>query len=164
MNKKIFFTVLMIFISLIAFCSYSFAATNMMNNARNAVMDAGNAIGDTIVEAKNAVVDGARGLTNGATTLGNDAMNGVKNMGNDAVNGERNIEDNAVDTMNTTGGIFDNNNDNYTATRTATTNNGFLGMSDTTWTWLILGIVGIAIVALVWYYGAQYEHRNYNND
>ncbi len=28
-------------------------------------------------------------------------------------------------------------------------------MNGTTWIWLILGIAGIAIIAMVWYYSAQ---------
>ena len=52
------------------------------------------------------------------------------------------------------------NNSNYTATRTATTNQTFMGMSSTAWTWLIIGIAGIAIVALVWYYGSQIRTSN----
>ncbi|MBR6505146.1 MAG: hypothetical protein IKT41_05550, partial [Clostridia bacterium] len=44
-----------------------------------------------------------------------------------------------------------NNNGNYTATRTAT----FMGMDGNTWTWFIIGLVGIAIVALVWAYYTQ---------
>lgn len=150
MNKKIFITMLMFSILLLTFCSYSFANTNTMNNAKNSVMNAGNSIGNAVLNAGNAVVDGAKDLTNGAATVGNDAVNGMERMGNDA--------------SNTVGTTMDNNNGNYTAARASTTNTNFLGISSFAWTWLILGIVGIAIVALVWYYGAQYEHRNYNND
>ena len=57
--------------------------------------------------------------------------------------------------------VSDNdNNGSYTATRTATATNGtLLGMNSTAWTWLILGIATIAIVALVWYYGKQYDNN-----
>ena len=47
------------------------------------------------------------------------------------------------------------NSNTYIATRTSTTDSRFMGMNATAWTWLILGIAGIAIVALVWYYGSQ---------
>ena len=33
------------------------------------------------------------------------------------------------------------------------------GMSNTAWIWLILGITGIGIVALTWYYVAQDNNR-----
>lgn len=154
MNKKIFITMLMFSILLLAFCSCSFANTNTMNNAKDSVMNAGNAIGNAAINVKDAVVDGAKDIANGAATVGNDAINGAQNIGN----GARNAVDSTLNT----------NDSNYTATRTtartATATNNFLGMSNAAWTWLILGIVGIAIVGLVWYYGAQYEHRDYDNN
>ena len=83
-------------------------------------------------------------LLSGAATLGNDAMNTTENV------------------MNTT--TQDTTNTDYTATRTATGNTGLFGMTNSLSTWLILGAVTAVIIGLVWYYGAQYEHRNYNND
>jgi len=71
--------------------------------------------------------------------------------------------------MNTTENVMntttqDTTNTDYTATRTATNDDtGLFGMSTTSSTWLILGIVGAVILGLVWYYGSQYESRNYNN-
>lgn len=153
MNKKIFLTLLIFSLLSIVFCAYSFANNDTMNNARNAVMHAGNSIGNVVSGATNTVVDGTKNLGNGITNVTNSLSNANGDIKNDATN-----------TLSTNGGMLGTSNDNYTATRTATNNNNFLGMSDTTWTWLILGIVGVAIVGLVWYYGAQYEHRNYNND
>ena len=148
MSKKIVFTLLLISL-LILNIYYSFAATGIGNTLK----DAGNTAGNAISGATGAIVDGTRDLTNGATNMMNDMTNANGDMENDATN-----------TLGTTDDMFDNTEGNYTATRTATDNNNLLGMSDTTWTWLILGIVGAVIVALVWYYGTQYEHRNYNND
>ena len=61
---------------------------------------------------------------------------------------------------NTISGAFTDNNDysSYTATRTATTtNNNFLGMDPNMLTWLIMAIVGAAIIGLVWYYAKEHE-------
>ena len=149
MNKKIFFTLILTTLFVITICSYSFANTNAGNKLINAGKSVENAVGDTA----GAVVDGARELTNGAGNM----MNNITNA-----NGDK--ENDTTNTLATNDGIFGMRNNDYTATRTATGNNNLLGMSDTTWTWMILGIVGAIIVALVWYYGAQYEHRNYNND
>ena len=149
MNKKIFLTLILTALFVITICSYSFATTNAGNKLMNAGKSAGNAVGDTA----GAVMEGARDLTNSASNKMNNMTNANGDMENDATN-----------TLATTDGMFGIGNSNYTATRTATGNNNLLGMSDTTWTWMILGIVGAIIVALVWYYGAQYEHRNYNND
>lgn len=153
MNKKIFITILMFSIISLSFCSYSFAENGAMNNAKDAVMNTGNSIGNAVAGATNAVVDGARDLGNTAASAGNSIMN---------ANGD--TESDATNTLDNNGGMLDNTDGNYTATRTSTNNDNLLGLSDNTWTWLILGIVGLAIVGLVWYYGAQYEHRNYTND
>lgn len=153
MNKKIFITMFLFSVILLAFCSYSFAENGTMNNARNAVMSTGNAVGNVVSGAANAVADGAKDLTNGAAAVGNNMTNANGDTENDATN-----------TLDTNNGMFGTTDGNYTAERTATTNNNLFGMSDTTWTWLIMGIVGLTIVGLVWYYGKQYEHRNYSND
>ena len=149
MNKKIFFTLILAVFFLISICSYSLANTNAGNKLMNAGKSVGNAIGDTA----GAIKDGARDLTNGA----NNMMNNMTNA-----NGDR--ESDATNTIGTTDGMFNTGNGDYTATRTTTGTNNLLGMSDNTWTWLIVGIVGAVIVGLVWYYGSQFEHRNYNND
>ena len=146
MNKKIFFTLLLTLLFIITVCSCSFANTNAGNKLMNAGKSVGNAVGDTA----GAIVDGAKDLTRGASNM--------------ITNAKGDIENDATNTLATTDGIFGMDDDNYTATRTSTANNNLLGMSDTTWTWMILGIVGAIIIALVWYYSSQYEHRNYNND
>lgn len=151
MKKKFLFLTLFAFL-LISLCSYSFAATNMMNSAKNTVMNAGNAISNAATSTMNAIGNGARDIVNGTETLGNDAINSAEKMDSDAMGNF----DNAVSTLGT-------DSSDYIAERTASTSN-LLGFSNTTWTWLILGVVGIAIVALVWYYGAQYDHRDYSND
>ena len=153
MSKRMFSTILIVTLFIISLCSYSFAASDTMNQAKDAVMNAGNSIGSAAVTAKNAVVDGAKDITNGASTVGKDAVNTTEDAGRDGMN-----------VLGDTASVLDDGDRDYTATRTATGDSNLLGMSTTTWTWLILGIVGIIIVALVWYYGSQYEHRNYNND
>ena len=146
MNKKFLSILFISSLFLMLSCSCSLAATT----AGNAVMDAGNAVGNVVTGTANTAADGARSLGNGVSTMWNDLTNANGDMENDATN-----------TM--AGSILRNNDDgNYTATRTGA-NANMLGMSDTTWTWLILGIVGLAIIGLVWYYGAQYEHRSYND-
>ena len=140
MKNKILISTLMLLLCALFLCSYSFA-TNMMQSAKNTVTNAG----DAIKNAGNSLVNGTKKLTNDAANLGNDMMGGMS----ETTDG----------TINTT----DNGATSYTATRTAT-NTGLFGMSNTMSTWLILGVVGAIIVGLIWYYGAQYEHRDYNND
>ena len=145
MKNKILISTLMLLLCAAFLCSYSFA-NNMLQSAGNTVMNAGNAIGNVAGQAGNTLVNGTRSLANGAANLGDDMMGGIDGMTDDAAT------------------TYDTTNDDYTAQRTATANTGLFGMSDTMSTWLILGIVGAIIVGLIWYYGAQYEHRNYNND
>lgn len=148
MKSKFLISTLLLLAFAIILCSQVFA-DNMMQSAGNAMKNAGNAIGNAAAQTGNTIVNGTRNLINGATDMGDDAMN---------------TEENMTDDNNTTSAIYDTNNDDYTAQRTAAGNTGLFGMSDTMSTWLILGIVGAIIVGLIWYYGAQYEHRNYNND
>ena len=140
MKKKLFVSFIITYLLFALLLSYTFA-TEMMNNAKNTMMNASNSAGNVLVSGKDAIVGAAQ-----------DAGNGIKNMVNEATDNN----DSAVSTM--------NSNDNYSATRTSTTqNNNLLGFSSETWTWLILGAVALIIVALVWYYSAQYEHKDYNN-
>lgn len=148
MSKKIFFTLLLISLLIISH-HFSFATTNISND----LMSAGKNVGDAVKDTADAAMNGARDLANGTSNMMNDIAN---------ANGDK--ESDATNTLNTNDGIFSNIDGDYSAMKTSTaTNNNLLGISEMTWTWLILGIVGVIIVALVWYYGAQYEHRNYNN-
>ena len=114
----------------------------------------------------------------GAMTGVNDAVNGVRNT---IVGAENAVEGAVKDVTDTTKNATDNTtnmginrNDtqstNYTANRTATTGTAtnagtFLGMSSTMWTWLILAIAIVAIIALVWYYSNQLTRtRNYDDN
>ena len=148
--KKIIISTILLFT--ISFCSiHVFAATvnkdvkNNTENAKNSVlknkkknknviMNTGNSIGNGVTNAKNAVVGSTQKAGNTVMNAGNSMMSAMNNMDN-----------------------------NYNAQRTAA-DVTVLGMSTNTWTWLILAIVGIAIVGLVWYYGAQYEHRDFDNE
>ena len=139
MKNKILISTLLLSLCIVFLCSYSLATTNMMKSAGNAVINAGNTIGNAAIRTRDTIVGGTENLAN-------DVMGGVDTMtGYDRT------------TMGT--GTTD-----YTATRTATDTTTLFGMSDTMSTWLIMGIVGAVIIGLIWYYGAQYEHRNYNND
>ena len=64
---------------------------------------------------------------------------------------------------------FDNNaGTNYNTTRVATTdttgNATFMGMDANMWTWLIVGIAAIAIIALIWYYTMQLRSSDNHRD
>ena len=139
-NKFFIVATLLAILSLFA-VSYTFATTNAVNDVRNAVGGAENVIEDTGKGIANGVRDGMNTVENGAKNVGNDVKNGMNDMGRTT--------------------------NNYTATRTATTtDNGLLGnVSNTVWSWLIIAIVAIVIVALVLFYANQNKNTTtYHND
>lgn len=107
---------------------------NTVNNTKNAVQDMGNSVGNGLKNAKNSVVQSTEKAGNSVMNAGNSITNGMDNMNN-----------------------------NYNVQRTAA-DVTVMGMTTNTWTWLIIAIVGIAIIGLVWYYGNQYEHRDFDNE
>ena len=105
------------------------ASTVFANNALNTI---GNVAEDvTGVDAVGNTVDD---VANGTMRAGNNVATGITNMGNNNRSG--------------------NGNTGYTATRT-NTNATWLGMDATMWTWLIMAILGVAIVAMIWFYAKQ---------
>ena len=114
------------------------------NNDGSMLQDAANGVRDAVGGAENAIEDGAKGIANTTKGATGSAENAMENKDNSGMTQNNNRT----------------NNSNYTTTRTATTNQTFMGMSSTAWTWLIIGIAGIAIVALVWYYGSQIRTSN----
>ena len=144
MKAKNLITTLFFVIVISLFTTVCFATDNMdnaMQDMKESAQDVGNVVQNTATGIGN-------GVKNGAEIVGNT----VSNMGG------------AVKNMT---GMTDMNDNNYTATRTATTtntNNNFLGIGTTAWTWLIMGIVGLSIIGLVWYYGKEHEYSRRNND
>ncbi len=118
--------------------------------ANNGLQDAADGVRNVVGGAENAVEDAARGISNASKDATGKMEQGANNMGNAIMN---NV-DNAT--------RQDTTNNNYTATRTSATDNTFMGMNSTAWTWLIIGIAAIAIVALVWYYSMQIRSSHYD--
>lgn len=139
MYKKLLITFILLVASILS-CTLCFA-----NDAGTMVQDASNAVKNVVGGAENAVKDAANGISNGSQNMTRDMENGAKNV--------------TQGTMNTA----------YNATRTATDIDAggtttFMGMNATSWTWLIMGIAAIAIVALVWYYGSQVRTSNFDDN
>ena len=165
MYKKIFVGLLLAFSIILSF-SYCFAEnenhsmTNSIRNAvggaENAMNDAAKGIGNTAQNAGNAIKNGAGAIGNtiqGATNnAGNTVKDSMNKTGNSIENGMNNIE-------NKNNANSDNNGDNYTATRTSA-DNTVMGMNSTVWTWVIIGVAAIGIIALIWYYTSQVNNNN----
>lgn len=105
------------------------------NNQESQNMDLGN----QITESMNKVEKSAENLTNNIknNNMVNDMKNGIDNIGNDVKT-------------------------NYDVTKTSgqTTLNNMTNMTETTWIWIVLGAVGVVILATVWFYAMQ----NSSND
>lgn len=133
--KTKFFISFILSAILIVLCSIPSFANNMIEDAENTVSN----------DAK----DVAQDVTNVTQDASHKFENGIKDTG-EAISGTINTARNDVMSMTT-------DNSNYSATRTATSTNNatFAGMSANAWAWLIVGIFGVAIIALVWIYGNQ---------
>lgn len=100
-------------------------------------------------------------MSNSFNTASNAAQGAIQNVTNTTKNVTAGMQNSMTNSM-TENSMYSNN--NYNAVRTSTgTTATFWGMNATTWTWLILGIAAIAIIALVWYYSAQ-SKKNYDSD
>lgn len=142
--KKRFLIVSIIAILLISISIPVFAMENFANGVRNMVGGAENMLEDTGGAISN-------GVKNGMNTVGQ----GTQNVMTDVRDGMNNTENSMTGITTTV-----NNNGGYTATRTATDNVTFAGMSTNTWTWIIIGITALAIGILIWAYMKQ---RNTND-
>ncbi len=121
--------------------------------ANNGLQDAADDVRNVVGGAENAVENAARDISNASKDATGDMTNDANNIGSTMMNNGDN---------NNTRKDTNNNTTDYTATRTSATDNTFMGMNATAWTWLIIGIAGIAIVALVWYYSMQMRSSNYD--
>ena len=149
MRRKIYLTLSIVIVSLLL-STFTFATENsaIAGGIRNVVGGAENVIqntGDTIANTTRNV---APGVENMMTDAGQTIDNSMKSIGNGIQNAG-----------NTITGAIDMSDGDYTAQRTANEGTGtFLGMDPTMFTWVIMAIVGLAIIALVWMYAKQNDH------
>ena len=143
----------------VAVFSFSACFANNDNNDGGMLKDAADGVRNVVGDAENAIEGAAKDVSNASKDATGDMENKTDNDKNGMTAG---TTDNNSDRTST-----NVTNNGYVATRTATTDTGattFMGMSSTAWTWLILGIAGIAIVALVWYYGMQVNSNTKYDD
>lgn len=136
--KKKFFVISALLVSLLAIStSYAFANTNMVNTVEHAAQNITSDAGNMLNNSANATKDTINNISAGTQRTGNNIVSGTTTNNN------------------RTG--------NYNATRT-NTNATWLGMDSTAWTWLIMGIVAVAIIALVWSYARQKNTSTHSNN
>lgn len=158
MNKRI---LLGLFISLSLIFSFTCVfADNVVNTTQNIVNNAagtvGNGINDVTGATKNVLTDTNQNVNTAADTW-------FKDEGNKIKNNLANVNNAVTGTYNT---AISGTTGNYTAAKTSTSDlqpGTLLGMTSTAWTWLILGIAGIIIIGLVWYYSMQLTSNRYED-
>ena len=164
--KKRIFIALFVLVSLLFSCSYVMANTdnNLVEGVKSTVNDAGNMAADAGNATAGAIKDGANNVKDKTQDAMNNAKNGTEKAGNDVKNAAENAGNNVKDGMQNMGNDMNNGMNNqgtndYTATRTATEqntgNNTQNWMNRDIWTWIIVGIISIVIVALIWYYASR---------
>lgn len=121
----------------------------------NSVVFADNTnLGDELKDSMNKAGNAVQNVTNAVTDTAGNMMNRDNNNNHNNDNND-----------NTTGRVTTDNmnagNNGYTTVRTA--NNAF-GMSETTWVWLVLGIVALSIILLSWYYMSDANKTSRRHD
>lgn len=156
MQKKLLFSLLLLTLAIVFGVSFTFA-----NNDTSSWENAADGVRNVVGDVENGVENAARDISN----TSKDATRDMENGSNDSMSTNNNSSTDNSNKDGMTGGMT-NSSQNYTAQRTATTtdSNGLLGMNSTTWIWLIMAILAIAIIALVYYYSTQATNRHYNSD
>lgn len=109
--------------------------------------------------------DGLENVTNAVRNVVGGVENTVENAARDVSNVSKDATGSVENGMNSDTHNSMSRTNNYNTTRVATgSSNMSGGMSASAWTWLILGIVAIAIIAVVWYYSMQLTNGRNNHD
>ena len=146
MSKKFFVSLAIVLCAIFSFtvCFAADDAGKVLGNAANGVRNFVGGVENTVENAAKDVSNTSKNIT-GATE---NTMNTITNNGGYTTNGR----------------TTDNNNDGkYTTSRVAT-DTTVMGMTQTAWTWLIIGIAAIAIIAVVWYYSMQFTNNDHKNN
>ena len=132
--KKKFLLISALLITFLTIAASTVMANNTLNTIGNVAEDVTSAAGNILTTGVDAVGNTVDDISKGTMKAENNVAAGVTNMGNNNRSG--------------------NGSTNYTAVRT-NSNATWLGMDSNMWTWLIMAILGVAIVAMVWFYAKQ---------
>ena len=139
--------------------TYATTETNMGNDIKNGINNAGTTI-----------VDGAERLGNdiqkGVNDVGSDIVDGARNLGDDVRGGIGNVENGIEGALRMNDTADNRIASNYTATRTVDdgASMGLANTATTTWVWIIMAIAAVVIVALIWYYAATINNGTDRHD
>ncbi len=177
MTKKIFALIIAMILILATSCVFA------TNEIKDSMDKTGSTVKNIVDGTGNVLRDTGATISNGAKNLGDDVANGARNMGEAINNGARDVgetinngaRDAGTAVRNSasqvTGDLTrndnrSNNGGSYTVARTSTDGGTIMGMSANTWTWFILAITALAIIALVWYYAMENKNAygKHHND
>lgn len=132
--KKIFFSITLVLTLLLAAPISSYATNNDMDAIGNGVRNIINNAEDKMEDGAKNITQKSKDTTNSMGDAAGKAGDAIKNTAKDMKNG---VE--------------------YTAKRTAseTENAANNMMNPTTWAWIVIGVLVVAIVAIFWYFIAQ---------
>lgn len=160
--KKILFSISLILSILFLTTVSSYALTtknndidNIGNSVKNIIGGAENKIEDTAKNAADSTKKATNSMGDTAGKAGEDIKNTAENVGNA-------IEKGAENTGNAIKDATENiaNNGNYTAEKTSTdmtNNNNFMGTE--AWSWIVIALIVIAVIALFWYFAAHSKNN-----
>ena len=158
MKKKALIITAISILVIVFFSTFSFATSddgivgNVVEGAGNMARDAGEMVANVAEDGMDMIDNGAEMIENGVDSQGNTMSNGMVNsqtlndIGGDAKN--------ATDTM-TDRGVLDGN---------AMSANGFLGMNNSVWLWIILIIIIIAVIVFICKYMQKNDNNNLDDD
>ena len=166
MTKKIFALIIAIILILATSCVFA------TNEIKDSMDKTGSTVKNIVDGTENVLRDTGAAISNGAKNLGDDVANGAKNMGEAINNGARDAGTAVRNSASQVTGDLtrndnrSNNEGSYTVARTSTDGGTIMGMSANTWTWFILAITALAIIALVWYYAMENKNAygKHHND
>lgn len=161
MQKKslIILSVFFIVLLLLSGITYANNETNLSNDIKSGINNAGTT-----------VVDGVEYLGNdiksGVNNVGSDVVDGARNLGDDVRSGISNIENGVEGALRMNNSTDNKIVSNYTATRTVDdgTSMGLTNNANTTWVWVIVAIAAVVIVGLIWYYAATINNTTDRHD
>ena len=171
MEKKILYSIFLLLVIVFAStCVFAEDNNSMLQNAANGVRNVVGGAENTVENAARGISNTSRNITEGMQNAGNTAANNigntVNNMDNTANNGMNNDTNSTTD--NNTSGFMGINSTtdegNYNATRTATNEGTFLGLTSNTWIWMVVALAALAIGILIYSYFAQNNTRYDHSD
>lgn len=134
MKNIALFTTLLTILTLIFSFTSAYAAEDLLNNA-----------GATIKNVTEGTKNVVENVTSNAGKAVKSGVNTTENATTGTINNTKSATTNTTTTANT-----------YGANRTSTTSNvKVAGMTATGWTWAIIAVLGVLIIASVWFYAKR---------